>query len=112
MPTDKYPQNQIVKIRKYLADHAVINVANQYIVFDAGDERKFDFNAIEFRLRKNNYIIIKAKAADNSSPNIFVNYGKDGIKNGGFVIRDIKSDKYSEYLIRVSTQTKMVSRRQ
>ncbi len=106
VPTDKYPQNQIAKIRKYLADHAIINLANQNIVVNVGDERKFNFNVIEPRLRKNNYIIIKAKAADNSKPNIFINYGKDGSKNGGVVIRDIKSGDYSEYLIRVSTQDK------
>lgn len=106
VPTDKYPHNQIAKIRKHLADHAIINIANQNIVVNVGDEHKFDFNVVEFRLRKNNYLIIKAKAADNSNPNIFINYGKDGIKNGGFVIRDIKSGEYSEYLIGVSAQTK------
>jgi hypothetical protein len=56
------------------------------------------------RLRKNNYIILKARKTGETEPKVYVNYGIDGQKSGGIVLRSIKSQETSDYMVRVSIQ--------
>jgi hypothetical protein len=37
---------------------------------------------------------------------VFINYGKDDAKSGGFVLKGIESDESSDYLLRISIQDK------
>ena len=56
------------------------------------------------RLRKNNYIIIKARKTGETEPKVYLNYGIDGQKSGGIVLKSIKSDITGDYMVRVSMQ--------
>jgi hypothetical protein len=58
------------------------------------------------RLRKKNYLLIKAKKKSEKAPKIFINYGKDDTKSGGFVLRGIENEETTDYLLRISTQDK------
>ncbi|MDO9257568.1 MAG: hypothetical protein Q7U54_18770, partial [Bacteroidales bacterium] len=105
-PVDSYPIQQIGKIRKYMSDHAIQDLYSQTLVISEGNEKKFTFSAIEPRLRKNNYILLKARSTGKAAPKVYLNYGKDGQKNGGIVLRSIDKTSISDYLIRISVQDK------
>jgi tetratricopeptide (TPR) repeat protein len=105
-PDDSYPAQQISKIRKYMSEHAIQDLYSQALVINEGSEKKFDFSAIEPRLRRNNYILLKARSTGKTAPKVYLNYGKDNTKNGGIVLRSLDSSTISDYLIRISVQDK------
>jgi len=105
-PDDAYPQLQISKIRKYMVDHAIQDLFSQAFVISEGNEKKFSFSAIEPRLRKNNYILLKARSTGKTAPKVYLNYGKDGQKNGAIVLRSLTKTETSDYVIRLSVQDK------
>ncbi|MFZ4548049.1 MAG: hypothetical protein ACOYN4_11470, partial [Bacteroidales bacterium] len=105
-PADSYPENQINKIRKYISDHAIQDLYSQAFQITEGNEKKFTFSSIEPRLRKNNYILLKARSTGKSSPKVYLNYGKDSQKNGGIVLRSLDKTVISDYMIRISVQDK------
>lgn len=105
-PDDSYPALQISKIRKYMSDHAIQDLFSQALVINEGSEKKLTFSAIEPLLRKNNYILLKARSTGKTAPKVYLNYGKDNTKNGGIVLRSIDSSTISDYLIRISIQDK------
>lgn len=103
-PDEVYPGEMISKIRKYMEDHAVVNLVMEPVVILKDTEQKFKFTPIEMRLRKNNYIIIKARKTGETEPKVYLNYGIDGQKSGGIVLKSIKSDITGDYMVRVSMQ--------
>lgn len=105
-PDETYPGEMIRKIRKYLEDHAMVDLISDPTVIDADTEKKFSFNPIEMRLRKNNYVSIKGRKTSEADPKVYVNYGKGNQKNGGIVIRSITTEENGDYLVRVSIQDK------
>ena len=105
-PGDSYPELQIGKIRKYLSDHAILDLFSQALIITMGGEKKFVFSAIDPSLRKNNYILLKARSTGTTAPKVYLNYGKDGEKNGGIVLRNLDKLTISDYLISISIQDK------
>ena len=105
-PNDTYPAQQVSKIRKYMADHAIQDLFSQTLEVKEGNEKKFSFGVIEPRLRKNNYILLKARSTGKTAPKVYLNYGKDGQKNGGIVLRSLDKTSVNDYLIRISVQDK------
>lgn len=103
-PEETYPSQMIDKIRKLMEDNAMINLVDKSIILIDASEQRFSFKPIEMRLRKNNYIVIKAKKTTEKAPKLFINYGKDGLKSGGIVMKGIDSDETASYLLRISTQ--------
>ncbi|MHC1775347.1 MAG: hypothetical protein AB9834_08035 [Lentimicrobium sp.] len=103
-PDEAYPGEMIRKIRKYMEDHAMVDLVSAPVVVATDTEQKFKFKPIEMRLRKNNYIIIKARKTSEIEPKVYINYGIDGQKSGGIVLRSIKSQETGDYIVRVSIQ--------
>lgn len=103
---DPYPLQQISAIRKYMSDHAIQDLFADVFLIAEGTEKKFTFSSIEPRLRKNNYILLKARSAGKSAPKVYLNYGKDNQKNGGIVLRSLDKTEINDYLIRISVQDK------
>jgi len=103
-PDEAYPGKMIDKIRQYMEEHSMVDLVSEPILIAADTEQKFKFNAIEMRLRKNNYIIIKARKTGEFEPKVYLNYGIDGQKSGGIVLRSIKSQETGDYIVRVSIQ--------
>ncbi len=105
-PGDTYSELQISKIRKYMSDHAILDLNSQALTISKGTEKKFTFSAIDPSLRKNNYILIKARSTSNIVPKVYLSYGKDNSKNGGIVLRSIDKSTLSDLLISISGQDK------
>ena len=103
-PGESYPMEMVRKIRQYLDDHAMVDLINIPTAIETDSEKKFSFNTIEMRLRKNNYISINARKTSETDPRVYVNYGKGSQKNGGIVLKSITSNENGDFLVRVSIQ--------
>ncbi len=105
-PDETYPEEMIAKIRKYMADHSIVNITNETFLVRNNTEKRYQFKSVDARVRKNNYVVIKARNPGASKPKVYLNYGKDNAKNGGIVMRSITSDVNKEFIIRISVQDK------
>jgi tetratricopeptide (TPR) repeat protein len=103
-PDETYPLDMIAKIRKYLEEHAMVDLVNSPVSIEIDSEKRFNFTPIDMRLRKNNYISINARKTSETDPKVYVNYGNGNQKNGGIVLRSITSDENGDFLVRVSVQ--------
>ncbi len=103
-PEERYPVMMIEKIRKQMEDNAIVTILEQPTIMTDAMEQKFSFKTIEMRLRKNNYIILKARKTTEKTPKVFINYGKDGQKSGGIVMKGIENEETTDYLLRISAQ--------
>lgn len=103
-PEETYPSNMIDKIKKLMEDNAMIDLVENTTILLNSNEQRFNFKPIDMRLRKNNYIVIKARKTTEKAPKVFINYGKDSQKSGGIVMKGIESDETSDYLLRISIQ--------
>ncbi len=99
-----YPLNMINQIKKYIADHAIVDILNTPVTISNNTEKKFDFNPVDIRQRKNNYVVMKARVLSETKPKVYLNYGKDATRSGGIVLKSIKDNKLNDYIIRVSAQ--------
>jgi hypothetical protein len=95
----------IGKIRQYINDHAFVNLNSSAVSVSSGQEKKFTFSPIEPRLKKNNYILVRAKSSNPATLKVYLNYGRDAQKNGGVVLRNL-SEKENDILVRISVQDK------
>lgn len=103
-PDETYPGEMIRKIKQYINDHAIKEINKTAVTIASGDEKKFSFAVIEPRLRKNNYILVHARATSGNTPKVYLNYGRDAQKNGGIVLRTIAPGEGADYLIRLAGQ--------
>jgi tetratricopeptide (TPR) repeat protein len=99
-----YPLNMINQIKKYIADHAIVDILNSSVIISNNTERKFDFKPVDIRQRKNNYVVMKARVLSETKPKVYLNYGKDATRSGGIVLKSIKDNEVNDYIIRVSAQ--------
>jgi hypothetical protein len=84
----------------------MLDLYSQTLIISSGNEKKFTFSAIDPGLRKNNYILLKARSTGKTAPKVYLNYGKDSQKNGGIVLRNLDKSTISDYLISISIQDK------
>lgn len=103
-PEEQYPAMMIARIKKMMDESAMVELVTDPVYLLEGVEQRYSFKIIEMRLRKNNYILIKAKKTSEKAPKVFINYGKDGSKSGGIVMKGIESDETIDYLLRISVQ--------
>jgi tetratricopeptide (TPR) repeat protein len=102
-----YPGQMIARIRKYLIDNSVVEVNNESFILKKDIEKQFRFKPVDVNLRKNNYLIIRARIIGKSNPKLFINYGSENSgKNGGVVLKNINSELLTDFIINISTQDK------
>jgi len=105
LPTEQYPKDMINKIKKTIAENAIVDVVNSSQTVTNGVEKQFDFTPVNIISRKNNYLYIKIKNLSNHPFSVMLRYGKDKQTNGGAVIKNITGDgKVNERLISVREQ--------
>ncbi len=105
-PDESYPVEMIAKIKKYMAEHSIVNVTKETFILPNNTEKRYSFKPVEAGLRKNNYVVLKARNPGGSKPKVYLNYGRDNAKNGGIVLRSITSDVSNDFIIRISVQDK------
>jgi tetratricopeptide (TPR) repeat protein len=105
LPMENYPKEMISKIRRTIAENAIVDVLQSPVTIVAGDEKQFSFAPVNMASRKNNYVYIKIRNLSEKPFNILMRYGKDKQANGGVVIRNVSLDgKVNERLVSVKDQ--------
>lgn len=108
-PDEDYPREMIKKITKLIEDNPVVDIINQLVVVNSGEEQTFNFEPVKINFRKSNYILVKARSIDGNPIKIIFNYGSNNSKNGGFVLQVPEDDKFHDFIVRVGNQYKWFS---
>jgi len=105
-PEENYPVMMIERIRKLMEDNSMVNLSEEPVIFNDNEEKRYTFKALDLKFRRNSYLILRAKYTSEKPPKLFINYGKDGHKSGGFVIKMQEGANATDYLLRLSNQDK------
>ncbi len=108
-PDEKYPVEQIALIKKTMNDNIVKDINTDYVTIEDRREKRFTFESIPVKERKNNYILLKIKNLSGKVFKVIMNYGKDDAKSGGTLIRIPDKEKELDYIVRIGTQYKWFS---
>ena len=105
LPMETYPKEMISKIKKIIAENAIVDVVNASTIIPGGSEKQFSFTPINMASRKNNYFFIKIRNLSDKPSNVLLRYGKDKQTNGGAVIKNLAADgKINDRLVSVRDQ--------
>jgi hypothetical protein len=105
-PGEIYPGQMIARIRKYMIDNSVVEVSAESFILKKDLEKRFRFKPVDMNLRKNNYLVVRARVSGQSIPKLYVNYGSESAKNGGVVLKNINSPLLTDFVINISIQDK------
>lgn len=110
LPTEEYAKEKIFEITD-LFNEATLTIINKTsIKINPGEITQLPFTPIPFKNRESNYFYLDIQNAKiENNLRLFVNYGKDQIKNGGVVIRLDDNNKNNIHLIKLSSQYKWFS---
>jgi len=103
-PDETYPAERIAAIRQYIEERAIVDLVVDPVSVVSGEEKRFTFKPVDVRVRRNNYVILTLRFANTESSRFFLNYGLDGQRSGGIVIRNPGGKEQSEFIVRVSSQ--------
>lgn len=103
-PRETYPPSQIDAIRRYIEERAIVDLVTEPISIVSGDEKRFTFKPVDMRVRRNNYVILTLKFSSLEASRFFLNYGLDGQRSGGIVVRNPGGKDETQFIVRVSSQ--------
>ncbi len=109
-PDESYPKMMIAKITKFIEDNAIVDVINKPISIAKHETKKFTFLPLPVKIRKNNYVLVKARNTGKKAFKILFNFGSNSGKNGGFVLQVPDDNKTHDFIIRVGNQYKWFSK--
>jgi tetratricopeptide (TPR) repeat protein len=117
-PTKKYPKDKIREVKKIIEDEKALakfyaqgylDVAGKTTI-PKNKSEKFKFMAFD-QHKIGSYATIKIKNLSTRDLNIFLNYGKGAVKNGGFTFKIAASDNAKEYKIDLSKHSQWIIQR-
>lgn len=109
MPDEEYPGKMISRITKIINDNAITDVNKLALIIPNNTEHKFPFTSLPVSVRKENYILIKAKNLSNREFKMLVNFGQDNTKMGGVVLQVPDSETVKDYIVRIGALYKWFS---
>jgi cytochrome c-type biogenesis protein CcmH/NrfG len=109
MPDETYALDMIGKITRYLEENAITDIVKTPVTIHSEEEQKFNFEPIPIKVRKSNYVLIRARNLSNRPFKLIFTYGSDNGKNGGFSVQIPKDDEMNDFIIRVGNQYKWFS---
>jgi len=109
LPDETYPGQMIARITKIINDNAITDVNKLAQVIPNNTDRKFSFTALPVNVRKENYILIKARNVSDHDFKMLVNFGRDNSKNGGVVLQVPQAEASKDYIIRIGALYKWFS---
>jgi tetratricopeptide (TPR) repeat protein len=108
-PDESYPKEMAGKILKLLGERSIVQINKDPLVIASNTEHKFTFISVPVKDRKSNYIFFRAKNVSNKEYKLIISYGKDQVKNGGFVVKVPAGQDIYEFIVRISAQYKWFS---
>jgi len=109
LPDEPYPGQMIARITKIINDNAITDVNKLAQIIPNNTDRKFAFTALPVNVRKENYILVKARNVSGHDFKMLVNFGQDNLKNGGVVLQVPQGDATRDYIIRIGAMYKWFS---
>lgn len=108
-PNEAYPKMMLDKIDAKIRRESVVNLVLTPEVLSSGIEKRYTFKPIDYRDRQDNYILIELKTITDSRMRVFINFGKDDMKNGGYSVNMVQRDGYTKYFVRIDRQLRWKS---
>ncbi|MBN2236479.1 MAG: hypothetical protein JW729_02905, partial [Bacteroidales bacterium] len=108
-PDEAYPRSMLDKIEAKIRRESVVSLVSIPEVITAGMEKKYTFAPIDYRDRQNNYILIEMKNNTAKQMRVFISFGKNGSKNGGYSVNLIQRDGYTKYFVSIDRQLRWIS---
>ncbi len=99
-----YPKIMLDKIDAIIRRESVLALVSTPERLEDGIEKRYTFKPIDYRDRKNNYILIEMKNSYAAKMRVFISFGKDDIKNGGYSVNLVQRDGYTKYFVRIDRQ--------
>ncbi len=109
LPDEDYPKKRIEEITKIIEANVVVDVITGTEVVESNVVSKFNFDPVPRQGRRESYIIVKARNMSERDFRVFLNYGKDGTNNGGFVINIPNISQPRDYIVKVGSQYRWFS---
>ncbi|HHN47917.1 MAG TPA: hypothetical protein ENN08_03125 [Bacteroidales bacterium] len=103
-PDETYPAERIAAIRQYIEERAIVDLVVEPVSIGSGNEKRFNFEPVDMRVRRNNYVTLTLRFTNTQSSRFFLNYGLDGQRSGGIVVRNPGGKEQHEFIVRVSSQ--------
>lgn len=101
-PGEQQVLDKISALITELNARTIIKLNESIVKILNNDEKKFNFATADLKAKNKNFLLIRARITDEKQPRIFLNYGKDGQKNGGIVLRSITGTAFTDYVIKIS----------
>jgi len=108
-PSETYPRMMLDKIEAKIRRESVVVLVDKPETLTAGNEKRYNFKPVDYRDRQDNYILIEMKNASDARTRVFISFGKDGVKNGGYSVNLIKRDGYTKYFVRIDRQLRWIN---
>lgn len=103
-PNEAYPRMMLDKIDAKIRRESVVNLVLTPEIVNSGVEKRYTFEPIDYRDRRDNYILIELKIIKDTRMRVFINFGKDNIKNGGYLVNLVQREGYTKYFVRIDRQ--------
>ena len=104
-----YPSNKIREISEMLAANKLLDLISGTMTINASETKRFDFEPIDASTRRSNYLIIKAKSLSERQFIMYISYGSNNGKSGGFTVTVPKNQDVNDFIIRIGSQYKWFS---
>ena len=106
---ETYPTEMIEKINKTFQENIIAVLANEPTEINSTEGKRFTFNTLDPKTRKNSYIIIKAKNHSENVKSIYISYGSQKGNNGKLEIKTSYNQDINEYIVKIGSQYKWFS---
>ena len=97
------------RILKLLGERSIVQINKAPLVIASNTEHRFEFISVPVKDRKSNYIFFRARNVSKTEYKLIISYGKDQVKNGGFVVKVPAGQDLYEFIVRISAQYKWFS---
>lgn len=101
-----YPVEMINRIFSILDENTLEKLVSSNTTISSGESKKFTFNPIDMKLRKGNYVVLKAKNLSDKSHTIFLSYGNKDGNNGRLTIKMHNNQDVNNYIVKIGSQQK------
>ncbi|MCD6091983.1 MAG: hypothetical protein J7J72_10835, partial [Bacteroidales bacterium] len=109
-PNEVYPQLMLEKIDAQIRRESVVSLVVAPETIEAGTEQRYVFTPVDYRDRQNNYILIEMKNSTDENIRVFINFGEDDVKNGGYSVNLVHRKGYTKYFVRIDRQLRWQSK--
>jgi tetratricopeptide (TPR) repeat protein len=108
-PDEEYPKEMIRRILKMLSERSIVQINKDPLLIPNNTTHRFDFQSVPVKDRKSNYVYFRARNVSSRDYKLIINFGKDQVKNGGFVVKVPTGTDLNEFIVRISAQYKWFS---